>query len=926
MTIALDFRHRSCARDASPMRLLAVYGAHRRNGKVQALRAIARDVLQTRGCLAAGDLNVVPSSTWKCRARRMTVADEEFAALTDGGALLDAGTSMVNIVDLGLDHDRGQFSRAHWTATLADGTPQGTATLDHVLTAGLERGSWQRRAAWFAFGDDGKLLSDHMVIVVDRAPRSVTTDDLGVHRLPRFLVKRWSDRQRAAFIASFERNLQQLRAGTWRAHHDGTRQSLATGAAAITQLVSLLNVAALAAEGAVQNDPRGDRLRRVRDGGGGLQGIKSQLKRQQGILRCVRAARLAVEHAIATLVALRRDALAHLRLRAELRLQSALASEMALYTPTSAAYLARHDRSLHRALLRPFPGPPEQAAAARASTVASRLLRDITYYSHQLRKLERRADRPLWQGVADAMAGGGRDAIVAAMRRPRQHDGSHGGIMGLYRHDRPTVDRDGVQVPGEWISEPSAVRAEAGAIYRQIDDANFGAGTVDARVLGFHAALCQPPWPELPGRDGAEWQPLECDFDAFCALLRRMHSDKATSLDRVSKEMLELLPDDLRRPLYVAAMAVATPDARGARSKPAYWTRVPVKLLDKKVPSPCISKKRDIGLPSQLLKIQAGLYLPAYAAIMGRMPGNFGWTPGVAARGAALCGGLVLDHAHLLSHFLLAIYADIQRFFPSMDRGYVLIAEQWRGLPRDVREATLALYHDSCFLYETEHGLAEGVTRPAGDSGGVDFDFTTVQSRCGYFQGCLLSTEKAKIFMASLSEAIDTMLGGGGVRLWNGTFQGGRRYPSVLCADDLLGSVTSWAAGIVFMRLLDEWADVSASHFGITDDASKTAFSAVFVDGSGVPHEAPAPPAFLAAARIGGRAIPRFPSIPTMRTSAIDASSVATRAPPGVKRSASAMRGSSALSRCAGVVRASLLTPRPSASLLSSTRTRRSRR
>ena len=147
---------------------------------------------------------------------------------------------------------------------------------------------------------------------------------------------------------------------------------------------------------------------------------------------------------------------------------------------------------------------------------------------------------------------------------------------------------------------------------------------------------------------------------------------------------------------------------------------------------------------------------PAYAAIMGRLPGNFGWTPGVAARGAALCGSLVLDHAHLLLHFLLVIYADIQRFFPSMDRGYVLLAEQWRGLPRDVREATLALYHDSCFLYETEHGLAEGAARPAAGSGGVEFDFTTVQSRCGYFQGCLLSTEKAKIFMASLSEAIDT--------------------------------------------------------------------------------------------------------------------------------------------------------------------------
>ena len=97
-----------------------------------------------------------------------------------------------------------------------------------------------------------------------------------------------------------------------------------------------------------------------------------------------------------------------------------------------------------------------------------------------------------------------------------------------------------------------------------------------------------------------------CDYAAFCALLRKMHKGKATSLDRVSKEMLELLPDELRRPFFEAAMGVATPDEHGVRTKPEYWTRVPVKLLNKKVPSPVVEKKRDIGLPSQLLKLQAG--------------------------------------------------------------------------------------------------------------------------------------------------------------------------------------------------------------------------------------------------------------------------------------------------------------------------------
>ena len=404
------------------------------------------------------------------------------------------------------------------------------------------------------------------------------------------------------------------------------------------------------------------------------------------------------------------------------------------------------------------------------------------------------------------------------------------------------------------------MREEAGRIYRGIDDANMGGGTVDERVYGFHAAMCPPPWLEVPGADGEEWRlPDACDYAAFCALLRKMRKGKAASLDRVSKEMLELLPDDLRRAFYVAAMGVATPDEQGVRSKPEYWSRVPVKLLNKKVPSPVVEKKRDIGLPSQLLKLQAGLYLPAYAAVMDRIPANFGWTPGVAARGAALCGGLVLDHAHLLSHLLIVIYGDIRRFFPSMDRDFILISEQWRGLPRDVREATLALYDDSCILYETEHGLAEGAALPGSGRGGGDFDFTTMRSRCGYFQGCFLSTEKAKIFMASLIEAIDTMVSGGGVRLWNGVPRGGRRYQTILCADDILGSVTSWPAASVLALIMDEWADASASHFGITDDASKSAYSAVTFDGSGVPREAPAPPSFLAVAFIRGRAIPRLP-------------------------------------------------------------------
>ena len=173
-----------------------------------------------------------------------------------------------------------------------------------------------------------------------------------------------------------------------------------------------------------------------------------------------------------------------------------------------------------------------------------------------------------------------------------------------------------------------------------------------------------------------------------------------------------------------------------------------------------------------------------------------------------------MDHALLLQNVAIFVYGDIKRFFPAMDRDYVLCAEQWYGLPEDVRDATRALYQDACMMYETEHGLA-------------DFDFHTLHMTCGSIQGCLLSTEKAKIFLSSLhAEAIDTIVGSGGVRFWNGVRNGGSREAAAFCADDLVGMLTSWDSASRFFDVLSEWAEVTASKFGI-EQCSKTTWSAL---------------------------------------------------------------------------------------------------
>jgi hypothetical protein len=76
----------------------AFFKNHRRVRR--ALKTIIRHAMQSRGCLAAGDLNVTPDASWRCSRRRATAADDEFEAITGGGEAGD-GTSMVGIVDLG---------------------------------------------------------------------------------------------------------------------------------------------------------------------------------------------------------------------------------------------------------------------------------------------------------------------------------------------------------------------------------------------------------------------------------------------------------------------------------------------------------------------------------------------------------------------------------------------------------------------------------------------------------------------------------------------------------------------------------------------------------------------------------------------------------------------------------------------------------
>ena len=824
VVLAGSFRRRSAPPSSPPFVVGAVYGRHRRGGQLAAVRVVSMRATARLGLIIAGDFNVTPDPSYQRDSRRRGIADDEFATLVGNGRADDgsdaASPSTAALVDLRHDHAAGEFSHVDRSKPLGGGDFYGTATIDHVVVSGPERGAWALSSRFFVYDTDG-LVADHELIVVQRRPRTLASLS-GEYRLPGYHPDKWSRAQRGIFFEVVRREFDLLQRGL-RIERDGSVGpagtafvSLGCGHVAIDQIVSIYNDAAAAA---VDNLPRSRErcaLSRGR-GGNGVPGLRQQCLRVAGILRKLSRARDAHVAAVDRVAAARRPCDAA---EAKAAASAAARNVWGLLDPASSSYVARHDRTLHFGLTQ-FQRHGHLSARLMRDRLAfaiSHLRASVVYYSAAIAKLRRAEDALIWQGYEEARAArdpAARRAAIMKVICGRSYVRSR--IYGYFEGDDASL---------AWVSDPAAVRAGIGAIFRAIDDENLGAGTTPERVAGFHAAFVPSHGPVLDGA-GQPWTfGRSISFDDYMhTYTKRLRRGKATSLDRIAKEMVEFSPPEVQAALYHAQLAVGTPDVDGVREQPAVWQHVPVNLIDKKSRSDTIGKKRDIGLPSQLLKAQGALYLPAYEKVMPRLLPNFGWTRGVAMNGASMLGGFALDQAHLLRFLLVGVYGDVRRFFPSMDRQYVLLAEAWYGLSEDVRVGTMRLYSDACMRYETAHGMA-------------DFDFSTLHFQGGSIQGCLISTEKAKIFLNSLAEALNLLVDG--VRFWNGS-SGGRHVDSVFCADDLLGLNTSWSSTARYVSVLDEFSHVSASHFGI-DGYKKTVIQALTFDAAGKPCDASPPP------------------------------------------------------------------------------------
>ena len=464
--VVADFRHRQQPRDTPPTRVGSAYGRQRRGGKLRVVRAIADQVAAAQGVIIAGDLNVTPSCDFQISARARTQADDEFSDLTNGGRPSD--TSPVAIVPLGFRHTVGEFSRVTWQQRLACGARRGTATVDHAVVAGAERGAWEVHTRMHLQDADG-LISDHALVIVVRRPRAAVSDGGGVYRPPRFRLEFWAPWRQEKYKRTCSRELRVLTDGS---HCERTLDGcvrhvqLGDGATAMDQLVAIVNAAAIHAS-LPCTSTEADRLGRVGKAGGDERGLRSQVKRCEGLLRTVRRAATEVQH-VRSRVSSARDGSAstssidtRARTTAHQRVCDAEAAEAALYNPKSSVYLGRHSGSIERAIW--WAKQRCAAWAAHAATseiraaVDSCIRRELSYFSTLLSKCRRRDDAEVWRGLREAKDASSpearRDIIVKLMSK-RQGTGQ-GGVRGFLMHDKKG---------GEWISDPGKVRSGIGAI------------------------------------------------------------------------------------------------------------------------------------------------------------------------------------------------------------------------------------------------------------------------------------------------------------------------------------------------------------------------------------------------------------------------------------------------------------------------------
>ena len=318
----------------------------------------------------------------------------------------------------------------------------------------------------------------------------------------------------------------------------------------------------------------------------------------------------------------------------------------------------------------------------------------------------------------------------------------------------------------------------------------------------------------LTGLSGLEWNTRsELTFPLFCAVVRRFPI-KAVGAGGFTVALLQLASTEVKREVWAAMVGDVDDDTHDPD-----WRRVMYVLLAKKPPNRpnVIAERREIALMAQEMKIVLQMVRKAcYSRVAGRLHASaVGWLPSYGTTDVGISAVAAVDQARILGHDLYLLFLDQATFFSIINREALKVAELCQGLPPEV-------IHIAARIYGTHEADPDCCVCQHDSSGGLGGKFANWM---GSLMGCVLSTEKARLFLNTLVVAIAAVAKG--IKLWGGGLGGGwTELLQIVLADDWLGVFDNvgqlrkaWAA-------LSTWEVLVGTEIGIKA-ADKTVLTGI---------------------------------------------------------------------------------------------------
>ena len=260
----------------------------------------------------------------------------------------------------------------------------------------------------------------------------------------------------------------------------------------------------------------------------------------------------------------------------------------------------------------------------------------------------------------------------------------------------------------------------------------------------------------LLGLGGSAWM-IErgLTFTVFVTTLYAMPRSKAVGQCGFLVQLLRRFErgGEMQRLFYDAIMT----DFATA-SLPASWSHVVYALLIKPPPSDAsiVAEWREIAIMEQLMKVvMQSVRRSVYSHMPRRIvPAQLGWLTGMSTAHVGIQFALAVQQAALTGQSMYLLYCDLSTFFPSIDRAVLRLHELATGVPSQILDIAAAIYN---------RVVGEAVGTPCRyDSAAGLGDFFV--NSMGALMGCVVSPDRAKLFVNSVIAAIELLVRG--LRLW----------------------------------------------------------------------------------------------------------------------------------------------------------------